>query len=207
MMLEDIMATEPDPRPGPALRGEPLSDQLLARLSGEAALWVDGGSIARWAPVYGRAAKPVAPTGQHGRFVFTRIAAPPVEGTIRRWVEHQRMLVRAEDGVSPQLVFWRLAARQRAFAIDAYPCVDVKTASDRVRGLAHRAAYLQVTLGFFAGETLGGLRRGDARDGGHAALPPGADRRPGREPRCAGRDGEDQAAGARGDDLAVMARP
>jgi hypothetical protein len=154
MMLEDIMATEPDPRPGPALRGEPLSDQLLARLSGEAALWVDGGSIARWAPVYGRAAKPVAPTGQHGRFVFTRIAAPPVEGTIRRWVEHQRMLVRAEDGVSPQLVFWRLAARQRAFAIDAYPCVDVKTASDRVRGLAHRAAYLQVTLGFFAGETL-----------------------------------------------------
>lgn len=155
MKVGDVVATSSDPRERGTPGGEQPPEPLLAKLSTEAAFWVDGGSISRWRPVYGRSGKAVAPPGQTARFVFTRVpATPPLEGSIRRWVEHQRRLVVAPESSSPSLVFWRLALRQRAFAIDTHASSDVKTASERVRHLARRAGDLQVALGFFAGESI-----------------------------------------------------
>ena len=154
MRYGDVLAMDSEQRGGRPPRSDRPSSELLARLSVAAAFWVDGGAISRWAPVYGRLAKPVAMPGQQARYVLTKMASPPVEATIRRWVEHQRLLVVAPEDSSPSLVFWRLAVRQRAFAIDAHASADVRTAFDRVRELSARAAYLQVTLGFFAGESV-----------------------------------------------------
>jgi len=154
MTVERLLGMDLHPAAGSGRHREPASSVELPRLSATAAFWVDAGSVDRWAAVYGRSMKPIAQAGQQGRFVLTKTPSPPVEGSIRRWVEHQRDVVVAPEVDSASLVFWRLAVRQKAFAIDAYPSADVRIASDRVRRITLRAAHLEVRLGFFAGSSI-----------------------------------------------------
>lgn len=151
--MSDTFSSGPAPIVGDVVT--PAAGSGRARLSDRAARWIDGGPLETWAVVHGRFAKPVGPQGQQARFMFTRVASTE-EPVIASWSVHQRLLVdgAGEAATSGEQVFWRLAVRQRAIAIDAEPRADLRTATERARLVKRRAAQLRVALGFFAGEPI-----------------------------------------------------
>jgi hypothetical protein len=135
--------------------GESLSLELRARLSDAPVLWVDGGPVLHWTPVHSRFAKPVTMPGHPPRFVFTRTPNPPEDPPIQRWLEQQRLLVVPKVRRRGELlIFWRLAVRQRAFAIDAHPRADLQRTLEQTKRLARRASRLSVAFAFFPGEPI-----------------------------------------------------
>lgn len=130
-----------------------LTDEHVTRLPETATCWVDGGPLHHWAPVHSRFAKPIASPGRRPQVIFTRTPNPPDDAVIRRWLEHQRgLVVPTPEPGGDHLVFWRLAVRQRAFAIDVQPRSDLGETVARAQLLIDRASRLRVTLGFFIGE-------------------------------------------------------
>ncbi|KRC59497.1 MULTISPECIES: hypothetical protein [unclassified Nocardioides] len=131
-----------------------LDPRVLERLAGAPAHWVDGGPISGWKPVHSRHAKTLAASGQRAKFVFTRIATPVADPVIEGWVRHQDSLVAPRRRTGDALVFWRLAVRQRAFAIDARPRADVATAVENTRRLPLKIGRLRVALAFLPGRLV-----------------------------------------------------
>lgn len=130
-----------------------LPDEHLALLADTATCWVDGGPLHHWTPVHSRFARSVESPGRRPQVFFTRAPNPPADPVIAAWIAHQRRLVMPlVEAPSDHLVFWRLAVRQRAFAIDAQPRADLETSAERVQRLIDRAIRLRVTLGFFVGD-------------------------------------------------------
>lgn len=142
------------PQDPSALADRNIDERVLARLVGAPAHWVDGGPISGWKPVHSRFAKPVGMPGKRAKFVFTRIATPWTDPVVEGWLAHQRALVVPRKRRGEGLVFWRLAVRQRAFAIDAYPRADAATAIERARWLVERYDALRVVLAFLPGELV-----------------------------------------------------
>lgn len=130
-------------------------DRVLSRLSGSAVQWISGGPIHSWTPVHGRFGKPVTSPGHLPHIVITRTEAEPSYEANRLWLEHQRKLVRPRAvGTDGSMLFWRLAIKQRAFAIGAHPRPDLGTTIQRVDRLISRAGRLEVMLGYFPGELI-----------------------------------------------------
>ncbi|WP_182377524.1 hypothetical protein [Nocardioides sp. WS12] len=131
-----------------------LDDRVLERLVGAPVHWVDGGPVSGWQPVHSRHAKALTPSGQRAKFVLTRIATPVADPVIQSWVRHQEAFVVPRKQQADALVFWRLAVRQRAFAIDARPRTDVATAIEGTQRLARKVGRLRVAFAFLPGQTV-----------------------------------------------------
>lgn len=130
-----------------------LRDEHLVQLRETATCWVDGGPLHQWAPVHSRFARSIASPGRRPQVIFTRTANSPTDAAIDGWTAHQRQLVvPASEPEGAHMVFWRLAVRQRAFALDARTRADLSESVARAQRLIERASRLRVTLGFFIGD-------------------------------------------------------
>lgn len=144
------------PRDTTTLLKTGLDDRVLERLVGAPVHWVDGGPISGWKPVHSRHAKALTPSGQRAKFVLTRITTPVADPVIQGWMLHQEAFVVPRRRTADALVFWRLAVRQRAFAIDARPRTDVVTAIESTQRLARKVGRLRVAFAFVPGQPVPG---------------------------------------------------
>lgn len=131
-------------------------------------LWLDAGPLSQWMPVMGRYARPVYGPVVPVRYVLARTTDALADPTSARWIELQRAAMSAvpdrggarrstaarEPRRYGELVFWRLAARTRAFAIDVSPSPTTADAIARAERVVRRSDALEVRIGFAEGDPL-----------------------------------------------------
>lgn len=89
------------------------------------------------------------------RFTFNRSVSTAPDPVVQRWQAIQSTFVESDEEISgPGIVFWRLAVRHRAVAIDATPASDLEESLRRARRAVRRAASLQVCFGFTEGQSV-----------------------------------------------------
>lgn len=115
-------------------------------------LWVEGGPLDEWGAVHSRLAHPLSVGDQRARFMFTKVGeskSPAIQG----WMDHLQALG-VSAGTGTAQVFWRLAVRQRSFALSAQHFRELGEAVENARLVTRRAAMMSVSFGFFPADPI-----------------------------------------------------